>query len=67
MSLWQSQTWIRLQESYPTYSKFLKIRSGEDMEKFLMGMYSNVTTVENSLAAPQEIKHGINVTQQFHF
>lgn len=67
MSLWQSQTWISRQESYPTYFKFLKLRSGEDMEKLLMGMYSNAAAIENSLAFPQEIKHGINVTQQFHF
>lgn len=37
------------------------------MEKLLMGMYSNAAAIENSLAFPQEIKHGINVTQQFHF
>ena len=37
------------------------------MEKLLMGMYSNATAIENSVVAPREIKHGINMTQQFHF
>lgn len=49
--------------------KFLRLRSGEDMEKLLMGMYKyNAAAVENSPKRfLKKLNMESNVTQQFHF